>query len=253
MSRYDRTRADRVQAALEQLGQLSLRGQSSDALLRRLVELSKDVMPGEPEASILVMVKDRPATAVSTGDLATRLDEAQYAKGYGPCMHAATSGELTEIPDTRIETRWADYSQRAAEEGNLSSLAVPLSIDEDMVGALNIYAREPHAFDEQSRAGALRFGPYAGVALSNIHAYSSARDLADTLQSALESRAVIDQAKGILMERHKLTADQAFRLLAEASMRMNTKLRAVAEHLVLTGDLPGTDPGPQPASDLRPP
>ena len=91
------------------------------------------------------------------------------------------------------------------------------------------------------------------MALSNIHAYSSARELAENMQAALESRAVIDQAKGILMERHKLTADQAFRLLAEASMRMNTKLRAVAEHLVLTGDLPGTDPGPQPASDLRPP
>ncbi|MBJ7451288.1 MAG: GAF and ANTAR domain-containing protein [Blastococcus sp.] len=238
----DRTRSHRAQAALEQLGQLSLRGQSLDALLEQVVDLSKDVMPGEPEASILVMVKDRPTTVVSTGDLATRLDETQYAKGYGPCMHAASTGELTEIPDTRIETRWADYSRRAAEEGNLSSLSVPLPIDEDKVGALNIYAREPHAFDDQSRAEAVRFGPYAGVALSNIHAYSSARDLAANMQSALESRAVIDQAKGILMERHKLTPDQAFQLLAHASMRTNTKLRDIAEGLVLTGDLPGADP-----------
>jgi GAF domain-containing protein len=239
VSSDDRTRSDRAQAALEQLGQLSLRGQSLDTLLKRVVDLSKDVMPGRPEASILVMVKDRPTTVVSTGDLATRLDETQYAKGYGPCMHAASSGELTEIPDTRIETRWADYARGAAEEGNLSSLSVPLPIDDDMVGALNIYAREPHAFDEESRGEALRFGPYAGVALSNIHAYSSARELAENMQAALESRSVIDQAKGILMERHKLTADQAFQLLAHASMRMNTKLREIAEELVLTGDLPG--------------
>jgi GAF domain-containing protein len=244
VSSDDRTRSRRAQAALEQLGQLSLRGNSLDALLMQVVELSKDVMPGEPEASILVMVRDRPTTAVSTGDLATRLDETQYAKGYGPCMHAATSGELTEIPDTRIEMRWADYSRRAAEEGNLSSLSVPLPIDDDMVGALNIYAREPHAFDEQSRAEAMRFGPYAGVALSNIHAYSSARELAENMQAALESRAVIDQAKGILMERHKLTAEQAFQLLAHASMRTNTKLRVISEHLVLTGDLPGADSAP---------
>ena len=243
MSSYDRTRSHRAQAALEQLGQLSLRGQSLDVLLKRVVDLSKDVMPGEPEASILVMVKDRPTTVVSTGDLATRLDETQYAKGYGPCMHAASSGELTEIPDTRIETRWADYSRRAAEEGNLSSLSVPLPIDDDMVGALNIYARVPHAFDEDSRAEALGFGPYAGVALSNIHAYGSARELAENMQAALESRAVIDKAKGILMERHKLTADQAFQLLAHSSMRMNTKLRQIAEALVLTGDLPGAKPG----------
>jgi GAF domain-containing protein len=239
VSSDDRTRSHRAHAALEQLGQLSLRGQSLDALLRQVVDLSKDVMPGQPEASIFVMVKDRPTTVVSTGDLATRLDETQYAEGHGPCMHAATSGELTEIPDTRIETRWADYSRRAAEEGNLSSLSVPLPIDDDMVGALNIYARVPHAFDEESRAEAVRFGPYAGVALSNIHAYSTARELAENMQAALESRAVIDQAKGILMERHKLTADQAFQLLAHASMRMNTKLREIAEQLVLTGDLPG--------------
>jgi GAF domain-containing protein len=244
VSSEDRTRSDRAQAALEQLGQLSLRGQSLDALLKRVVDLSKDVMPGEPEASILVMVKDRPTTAVSTGALATRLDETQYAKGYGPCMHAATTGELTDIPDTRVETRWADYARRAAEEGNLSSLSVPLPIDDEIAGALNIYARRPHAFDEQSRADAVRFGPYAGVALSNIHAYSSARDLAENMQAALESRAVIDQAKGILMERHRLTADQAFQLLAHSSMRKNTKLRVIAEHLVLTGDLLGADPRP---------
>ena len=72
------------------------------------------------------MVKDRPTTLMSTGDLATRLDETQYAKGTARALHAAATGELTEIPDTRIETRWADYSRRAAEEGNLSSLSVPL-------------------------------------------------------------------------------------------------------------------------------
>ena len=242
MPRDDRTRSDRAQAALEHLGRLRLRGQSLDALLTRVVDLSRDVMPGEPEASITVVVRGRPMTPASTGALAKRLDEVQYSQGHGPCLHAASSGELTEIPDTRIETRWADYSRRAAEEGNLSSLSVPLPIDDDMVGALNIYARRPNAFDERSRADALRFGPYAGVALSNIHAYSSARDLAENLQAALDSRAVIDQAKGILMERHKLTADQAFQLLAHASMRANTKLRQVAESLALTGDLPGTDP-----------
>ena len=66
--------------------------------------------------------------------------------------------------------------------------------------------------------------------------------MADNLQVALESRAVIDQAKGILMERHKLTADQAFQVLAQMSMRRNLKLRAIAEELVLTGQLPRTPP-----------
>jgi ANTAR domain-containing protein len=115
----------------------------------------------------------------------------------------------------------------------------PADIDENeqVTGALNIYAREPHAFDEDSRTAATRFAPYAAVAGGNLHAYRSARDLADNLQIALDTRGVIDQAKGILMQRHKLTADQAFQLLVRASMKTNRKLRAVADDLVHTGEL----------------
>jgi AmiR/NasT family two-component response regulator len=109
---------------------------------------------------------------------------------------------------------------------------------------LNIYNREPHAFDEDSRAAAKKFVPYAAVAVTNMQSYQDARTMADNLQAALESRAVIDQAKGILMERHKLTADQAFQVLARVSMQNNIKLRSVAEELVTTGLLRGTPPRP---------
>jgi GAF domain-containing protein len=189
---------------------------------------------------VLLLVKDRPTTVVSTGELATELDETQYEKGHGPCLHAARTGELTEIPDTRAEDRWPDYTPRAVEHGNLSSLSIPLAIDPDeqVTGALNIYARRFHAFDEASRSVATRFGPYAAVATGNLYAYQSARDMAENLQVALESRAVIDQAKGVLMERYKLTPDQAFQRLAQASMNANRKLRDVADHLVHTGELP---------------
>src|SRR4051794_3446466 len=100
-----------------------------DGLLQTVAELSKSVMPGNPETSVLLLVKDSPPTVVHTGDLALDLDETQYDCGYGPCLHAARSGELTEIADTRSETRWPDYVQRAAEHGNLSSLSIPLAID----------------------------------------------------------------------------------------------------------------------------
>jgi GAF domain-containing protein len=225
--------------ALECLGRLSLRELSMDALLRTVADLTKTVMPGNPEASVLLLVKDLPTTVVSTGELATDLDERQYERGHGPCLHAARSGELTEIPDTRTEDRWPDYTPRAVERGNLSSLSIPLAIDqaEQVSGALNIYARRPDAFDEASRTAATRFAPYAAVAAGNLYAYLSARDMADNLQSALDSRAVIDQAKGILMERYKLTADQAFQMLAQVSMTTNRKVRDIADHLVRTGEL----------------
>ena len=226
--------------ALERLGQLSLRDLSMEGLLQIVADLAKTVMPGSPEASVTLVVKDTPATVASTGPLATNLDESQYERGHGPCLHAARTGELTEIADTRTDGRWSDYLPRAAEHGALSSLSVPLTIyeDEQVTGALNIYAREPRAFDEDSRTAATRFATYVAVAAGNLHAYRSARDRADHLQTALDTRGVIDQAKGILMQRHKLTADQAFQLLVRASMTTNRKLRDIADDLVHTGDLP---------------
>ena len=231
------SRPDRTTEALERLGSLALREHSMESVLQTVVELAKQVLPGNPESSVSLLVGDKASTAASTGRLATDLDESQYGRGYGPCLHAAATGEIVEIVDVRLEQRWPDYARSAVERGCGSSLSVPLSIAEGMSGALNTYAREPNAFDDAARAAARRFAPYAAVAVSNMHAYQSARDLAGNLQVALESRAVIDQAKGILMERHRLTADQAFQALASVSMRTNTKLRTVAEQLVLTGTL----------------
>jgi GAF domain-containing protein len=230
--------------ALEQLGRMSLRELSMDSLLQTVADLSKLVMPGNTETSVLLLVKDHPTTVVWTGQLAVALDERQYERGHGPCLHAARTGELTEIADTRTDRRWPDYLPRAVGAGNLSSLSVPLAIDKDeqVSGALNIYARRPDAFDQNSRAVATRFGPYAAVAAGNLYAYQSARDTAANLQAALASRAVIDQAKGVLIERYKLTPDQAFQLLAQASMNANRKVRDIADHLVRTGELPGAAP-----------
>ena len=231
--------------ALEQLGRLSLRELSMDGLLQTVADLTRAVMPGDTDISVLLLVKNRPTTVVSTGQLAVDLDETQYERGHGPCLHAARTGELTEIPDTRTDTRWPEYTRRAAGHGNLSSLSIPLLIDGDaqVTGALNICARRPRAFDEDSRSAATRFGPYAAVAAGNLHAYQHARNTAENLQLALESRAVIDQAKGVLIERHKLTPDQAFQLLARASMHSHRKVRDIADHLVSTGELLGAPPG----------
>jgi GAF domain-containing protein len=224
--------------ALEQLGRLALREHSMQSLMQAVADLSKKVMPGNPETSVSLLMNDRPSTPVYTGQLAMDCDESQYGRGYGPCLHAASTGELVEIADAQAETRWRDYVQSAIAHGALSSLSVPLPISDGIAGALNIYARTPHAFDQDSRSVATRFAPYAAVAAGNTYAYQDARNMADNLQVALESRAVIDQAKGILMERYKVTADQAFQALARVSMHTNTKVKDVADNLVRTGEFP---------------
>ena len=247
-------RPENAAEALLRLGRLSLRELSMEGLLQTVADLVKSVLPGDIEASVTLVVKDAPSTVASTGQLAVVLDETQYERGHGPCLHAARTGEVTEISDTRLDSRWPDYTPRAAEHGNLSSLSIPLVIDEDeqVSGALNLYAPQPGAFDEESRSTAVAFGPYAAVAAGNVHAYQRARSKADNLQIALESRAVIEQAKGVLMERYKITPDHAFRLLTLASMNANRKVRSVADDLVHTGEMPGVAPrrdGGQPTGD----
>jgi GAF domain-containing protein len=227
-----------VGEVLEYLSRSSLRERPMEGLLQRVTDLVKTVMPGRSEASVTLLVRERPSTVVATGRLAVDLDEGQYDRGHGPCLHAAATREIAEIPDTRSEARWPDHTRRAAEHGNLSSLSVPLVIDDPQVsGALNIYARQPNAFDEATRCAATRIAPYAAVAAGNLYLYRRALGRADHLETVLASRAVIEQAKGILMERHDMTAHGAFRILARASIHTHMTVRRLAEHLVHTGDL----------------
>jgi GAF domain-containing protein len=237
MMHDDRTPPLDEQTAFERLASLSLSQESLDSVLQTVADLTKRVLPGDIEASVSVLLADRPATVVYTGQLALDLDESQYEAGYGPCLHAARTGETVDVSDTRTERRWREYMREAAERGALSSLSIPLGSPEQLAAGLNVYARQADAFDGPSRSAANRFARFAGAAAANMHAYASARELSDNLQAALESRATIDQAKGILMERHRLTSEQAFQLLAQASMATNTKLRDVADHLVATGEL----------------
>jgi GAF domain-containing protein len=228
--------------ALDTLGRLALREHSMESLLQSVADLVTTVVPGTPEASVTVLVDGRASTVVYTGRLAVDCDESQYENGQGPCLHAAMTGELTEVIDARTETRWPVYARAAAGHGSLSSLSVPLPVGNRVKSALNIYARHPAAFDRDVRTLATRFAPYAAIAIAAMQAYQEARDRADNLQTALESRAVIDQAKGILIERYKLTPDEAFQVLSRASMRENRKVRDLAEHLVRTGEMPAVPP-----------
>ncbi len=231
--------------ALERLSRLTFREHGMRSLLQTVADLAKEVMPGDPEASVSLLINDRPSTAAFTGELARDCDESQYGRGYGPCLHAAGTGEMVEIADAQAETRWPDYVQHAVEQGALSSLSIPLPISEGLAGAVNVYARKPHAFDEDSRSLATRFAASAAVVVANLYAFEEVRDLAEHLERRVASRAVVEQAKGILMERHGFTADQALQALTWAAADAGTKVRDIADHLARSGELPQSA-GPSP-------
>lgn len=227
----DRPRLD-PRDAFAELGRLSFEHTSMDALLQRTAELSKQVIPGVAEASVTLVDNDKATTAAYTGRLALDLDETQYGRGYGPCLEAAVGEELREVTDARTETRWPDYAQVCIERGSLSSFSVPVPVREGIHGALNLYGVEAGAFDDEARDIGRTFASYAAAAVHNMHLYENTRDLADHLDAAMRTRAVIEQAKGILMSQRRCDATEAFNLLASASQRSNRKLRDIAQSMV---------------------
>jgi GAF domain-containing protein len=225
------------ETALDRLGQIRLTDHSMRSLLGEIVAVAQASLPGRLETSITLLTGDRPTTPACSDEFALRLDESQYGYGEGPCLHAAAEGEVVEIGDTRADERWPDYARSAAAQGCLSSLSLPLPLHERVTGALNVYARDADAFDRTGRDFATRFASYAAVVAGNMLVYESALDRARNLEAAMASRAVIDQAKGILMERFRMTADQAFQALTRVSMETHTKVRDIAARFVETGEL----------------
>jgi GAF domain-containing protein len=226
-----------VQLAFDELGRMSFAQHSLESVLQKVTDLAARVLPGEPVTSVTIVDDGRSSTVAASGALALELDRAQYSQRSGPCLEAATTGRLVELLDTATETRWAPFPQLAAERGCRALLSFPLPPQELITGGLNVYARTSQPLDERTRDVAARFAAYAVVPVSNMYLYASAVERAENLRAALDSRAVIDQAKGILMERFKMSADQAFSALAKVSMDKNTKVRDIAERFVETGEL----------------
>src|SRR4051794_16308615 len=218
--------------AFAELGRISFDNTSMEGMLQRIAELAKQVIPGVAEASVSLIANDRATTAAYTGRLALDLDETQYGRGYGPCLEAAVGEEIREITDARAETRWPDYAPISVERGSLSSLSLPVPVREAIHGGLNLYAVQAHAFGDDAKDVARVLASYAAVAVHNLHLYESTRELAENLDVAMRTRAVIEQAKGILMSQQRCTATEAFNLLAAASQRSNRKLRDIAQAIV---------------------
>jgi transcriptional regulator with GAF, ATPase, and Fis domain len=219
-------------AAFAELGRIKLGETDLDAVLARVAHLAKQTVPAADEVSVTLVRGNGAHTAAFTGRLAVDLDEWQYEHGHGPCLDASAAKATISVHDMKDEARWPDWASAALSAGAHSSLAVGLSIEERVAGALNVYAAKPDAFDDNAVVLAQTFAGYAAVALANAHSYDSMATLAEHMQAAMESRAVIEQAKGIIMGERRCTADQAFALLSKISQDANRKLRDVAAALV---------------------
>jgi signal transduction protein with GAF and PtsI domain len=202
--------------------------------LDRVASLAEGaIRPAVAVGLTLLDERGRPRTFVSTADLAPRIDQAQYDQDDGPCLAAYRLNRTIRVDDcSAVADSWPLYSRVAADEGVKSTLSLPLIAAGRPFGAFNLYARDAHAFSSQDESDAELFATQAAVVLVNAGAYWGAFDLAEGLRKAMESRATIEQAKGVLMASRRCSAEAAFQMLVSASQRSNVKLRDLADRIV---------------------
>lgn len=215
--------------SLGRVGRLTSEPLSVEAMLERVVELAGQALP-ECEVSVALAVQDRARFAASSGARGRRLDDAEASEGDGPCLAALRRHEVVRTSVADAAPRWPIFSAVAAEVGLVSAHGYPLATPTGQQGVLNVYAFAP--LSEETQALIPLLVDQVVVALSNAELYEGARTLASHLEKALESRGVIEQAKGVLIARQRCSDEEAFDILRRASQRLNRKLRDVAAELV---------------------
>jgi GAF domain-containing protein len=210
----------------------SLSGDGLEAVLADVAELATASIADADGASVACLRDGEAYTFAATDGAVRAVDEAQYSVQNGPCVEAGKDGAVHLSQHLANDDRWPTLADAAAEQGLGSLLAVPIPNGHEPVGTLNLYARRPDAFADKDARNALGLAKYAGYAITSARERDEARRLAGQLAEAMQSRAVIDQAIGVIMVREKCDAEHAMTLLRRTSQQANVKVREIAERLV---------------------
>ena len=203
-----------------------------EATLQAITATAVRMVPHAEECGIsYVLGRSKVEPRAATSALPREVDALQERVGQGPCLDAVWESEIVRVDDVGADERWPEFAEQASGLGVGSMMCFQLFVTGDQLGAFNLYSRTPGAFDDESQEIGHMLAAHAAVALASAEQESH-------LRAAVSSRDVIGQAKGILMERHRLTADQAFGVLTRVSQEMNRKLVDVARELSDTGEVP---------------
>jgi GAF domain-containing protein len=206
-------------------------------LLELVARFAVDSIPGADGAGVTLLTGDRSDRPIevtaSSNDLVAQIEHIQYEMVQeGPCITAMEERRTVRSGSLGGEKEWPRFGPRVSRLGIHSTLAIPLVLPKQVVGAINVYARAKHAFSDHAMGLATQFAQPAAVAVHNAQLLARALELAGQLQRALESRPIIDRAVGVLMARRGYTSRQAFDQLRAISQREHRKLSQVAAQLV---------------------
>lgn len=201
-------------------------------LLNTLVEECKGVLDVDEAGLVLADSKHRLQAMAATSDSCALLEQSQIENGTGPCIEAFTSGEVVTIDDIERSFRWADFRSVALDSGYRAVHAVPLRLRTEIIGALNLFSKEPGALTGQDAMVAQALADVATIAIIQYRSASEQTVVATQLQNALDSRVVIEQAKGVISQFSQVSMDEAFTRMRSRARSSNSSLRSVAETVV---------------------
>ena len=206
--------------------------QGLESALTRVAEIAVRAVPGADGAGLTLLEHDRPDTIVASEDFVRAVDAIQYGIGEGPCISAAAERRTVMCGSLSTDGQWPRFGPRVARLGVHSALSLPLSADDEVLGAMNIYAHARDAFGERAVELGELFAVPAAISVHNAKVLAQTGQLADQLQAALTSRSTIDQALGIVMSRTGCTEHEAFERLRTTSQAENRKVADVAQRIV---------------------
>jgi len=210
---------------------LVLTGDDADLPLQQLTELSVELIPSGTCAGV-VAPRDAAWAYAQSDESVAGLHRLQMESGSGPVADGLRFGEARRIDDVATESRWPETCAAMADRGLRSCLVLPLRTDRAPGAVLALYSTKAEAFAGADHDIALLLAAEGGVAVRNAGLYSNCRTLVGNLHIALASRAVIEQAKGILVAEYGCPPDTAFARLSAMSQNSNRKLKDIAADLV---------------------
>jgi GAF domain-containing protein len=237
-------------SAYGQLLGLLVEAPEIDALLDKTVRLAADVVTPAAACGVTIRRDGQPFTVATSNDLAAQVDEIQYGTDEGPCLDALRTGAVVVVDDLSQDERWPRYRPHAIAHGVVSSLSLPLIVEGESLGALNLYSAAPATFHGPHREHAEAFAAQSSAALTVGLRQVRQVEVRHQLAEAMVSSSVIDQAIGILMGQQRCTASAAFDLLRQASQHRNRKLRDIATDIVT--NVSGEPPQPRPGFRTNP-
>jgi GAF domain-containing protein len=209
-----------------------------DAALRLVVALARVTVGGADGASVSLRRHGVLNTVAASDEIVSGMDRDQYATGQGPCVAAATEGHWFHVESLDDEHRWPEFIPRARQRGINSIISTPLLTRTVPVGALNIYSLRSSAFAAPELELSSFFAAQASDLLLSAAMDVSVEELSRRLQDSLRGRDVIAQARGVLMERHGVSAEGASTRLRRSARQTSTPLRRLAEDITASTQPP---------------